>query len=927
MKPNPIPHIIFILLCSINMSAQDLTVSIQAGQWSFIEFAVESEKQTGARFIYQEDWVEDLVVSLNEGKRDLTDVIDIFFSGKELYYYIDPDKNIFITPGTSLVTELPEYHIEDSIILKENGGQDAGLTASEQRYARGRIKGKIETITIGQNDNNKAGSAVVINGLITEKETGEPLIGATIYIEELERGYVTNTNGRFAISLPRGRYLARFNCLGKEEIHYYLQVLSGGTLNIELQNKLYPIHEITISSSQQDQIRSLQTGFNQLSIKSMKEIPVVMGEMDVLKVVQMLPGIQSVGEGSAGINIRGSSADQNMFYINNVPVYNTSHLFGFFSAFNPDIIKDFSLYKSSLPAKFGGKLSSVIDITSRQGNRKKYTARGGISPITAHVAIEGPVRKDRSSFVLGVRSTYSDWILSRMQDYDLRNSSGLFYDICANYSTAPDDNNLFKVFGYHSKDRFSLAAQNIYEYSNTGGSVNWWHRFSPALSTDLTAIFSQYENQHTDSSLSYEAYQHKYRINHYELRNDYNWMPGGSHKIGFGADLILYDFDRGKILPAGEVSNRKKVVLGTEKGIEGAVYLSDEVQLFPKMSLYGGIRYSFYGYLGPQTVYKYIPGNPRTDEYISDTLNFESGRSVKNYSGPEIRVTLNYQTGASSSVKLSYSGMRQYLYMLSNTIAISPVDQWKLCDYHVRPSLSHHFSAGYYRDFNNGNINVTSELYFKISNNIPEYKDGADFISKPNIETEVLQGKQNAYGIELMGKKNNGKLTGWVSFTYSRSLIQVDGINSWDEINSGERYPANYDIPFSFNGIINYRMNRRLSLSSNLVYHTGRPVTYPLNTFYIDNIKYIQYSSRNYYRIPDYFRADLSVNLEGNLKSHKVGHSFWMLSVYNLTGRKNAYSVFFRVEDGKINGYKLSIFGRPVVTLSWNFKFGNYASE
>jgi len=926
MKNLLISYCVVFLFLPVSLMAQDLTVNLKSGPLSFTEFTSYAEKQAGIRFVYKEEWVKDLSVSITEGIKSIKSVLDFFFSGKDLYYYIDPWKNIFITQGIRLLTELPEFQIEDSIIQEGKGNMENEITSSEQRYARGRINGVIETITVGQKDNT-TGGLVVINGLITEKETGEPLIGATIYIEELQRGFATNTNGQYAISLPRGRYLAQFNCLGKEEIHYWLQVLSGGTLKIELQNKLYPIHEITVSAEQHDQVRSLQTGFNQLSVKSMKEIPVVMGELDVLKVVQMLPGIQSVGEGSAGINIRGSSADQNMFYMNNVPVYNTSHLFGFFSAFNPDIIKDFSLYKSSLPAKFGGKLSSVVDITSRQGNKKKYTARGGISPITAHVATEGPVIKDRSSFVIGVRSTYSDWILSRMQDPNLRKSSGLFYDLCANYTTTPDDKNLYKAFAYHSMDRFSLAAQNIYEYSNSGGSLNWWHRFSPSLSADFITIFSRYENQHIDSSLSYEAYQHKYSINHYEFRNDYIWMPGKSNKIGFGGNVIFYDFNRGQVLPAGDLSARKEVKLGTEKGIEGAIYLSDEIQLIPRLSIYGGLRYSFYGYMGPQTVFKYIPGNPRTDEYISDTLNYKNGRFIKNYSGPEARVILNYQTGTSSSVKFSYSTMRQYLFMLSNTIAISPVDQWKLCDYHISPLVSHQFSAGYYKDFYNGSINISSELYYKFSKNIPEYKDGADFISKPNIETEILQGRQNAYGIELLCKKNNGKLTGWISFTYARSLLQVKGNNPWDEINSGKQYPANYDIPFSFNGIINYRLNRRLSLSSNLVYHTGRPVTYPLNAFYIDNIKYIQYSSRNYYRIPDYFRADLSINLEGNLKSRKVGHSFWMLSIYNLTGRRNAYSVFFKVENGRINGYRLSIFGRPIVTLSWNFKFGNYASE
>jgi hypothetical protein len=922
-----VQYTIIILFCSLTVGAQDLPLSLNAGQYSFKEFVKEAERQTGARFIYRNEWVEDLTVSITANERNITEVMDACLKGGNFYYYIDQDKNVFITRGMPLVTKLSEFKNEkiDTTLNQKITGEE--LTASEKRYMKGQTQGIIETITIGKKDNITQQVLSIVNGKITDKESGEPLIGATIYIEDLSKGYVTDINGHFTLTLPAGKYLTRFNCLGKEELHYYLQILSSGILNIELENKLYPIHEITISASQTDQVRSLQTGFNQLSIKSMKEIPVVMGEMDVLKVVRMLPGVQNVGEGSAGVNIRGSAADQNIFYINKVPVYNTSHLFGFFSAFNPDIIKDFSIYKSGLPAQYGGKLASVIEINSRQGNRKKYTARGGISPITAHIAIEGPVIKEQSSFILSARSTYSDWILSLIENPDLKNSNALFYDLSANYNTAPNEHNLLKVFGYYSKDRFSLASTNIYNYSNAGASVSWWHQFSPKLDADFTAVFSQYEFQNIDSSLIYEAYQHQYRINHYELRSDFTWLKGRSHKAGMGGSIILYDLDRGEILPIGDKSTRKEVVLGKEKGIEGAIYISDEIQLLPKLSIYCGLRYSFYGYLGPQNVYTYYPGNPRTDEYISDTLYFESGEFIKSYSGPEARMALNYQTGKNSSVKISFDNTRQYMYMLSNTIAISPVDQWKLCDYHVRPSTSNQILAGYYQDFFNGNIHVSSELYYKISGNIPEYKDGADFISKSNIETEVLQGKQKAYGIELMCKKNNGKITGWLSFTYSKSLIHVDGTNSWDKINDGKIYPSNYDIPVSLNAIINYRLNRRLSLSSNLVYHTGRPVTYPVSSFYIDEIKYIQYSSRNYYRIPDYFRVDMSFNLEGNLKSRKVGHSFWMLSIYNLTGRKNAYSVFFRVENDAINGYKLSVFGVPVVTLSWNFKFGNYASD
>jgi hypothetical protein len=668
-------------------------------------------------------------------------------------------------------------------------------------------------------------------------------------------------------------------------------------------------------------------GFTQISIKNIKEIPVVLGEKDVLKVVQMLPGVQNSGEGSAGINVRGSAVDQNMFLLNKIPVYNTSHLFGFFSAFNPDIIRDFSFYKSNLPAKYGGRLASVIDISSRQGNNKNFTARGGVSPITAKIAIEGPIIKDRSSYVLSARSTYSDWILKRMEDPALRNSDAQFYDLAAGINTKLNDRNLVKVFGYYSNDRFRLASTELYQYSNAGASLDWWHQVSSILSANTSFAMSHYQFDHQNNSLPLEAYQHDYRINHYELKSDFTWIPGYRHKVTFGGNAILYDIDRGEILPMGKESSRKPVTLGMENGIEGGIYISDQVQISDRLSIYAGLRYSFYAYMGPQTVYKYTPDNPSEAKFIEDSLYFSNGEIVSFYSGPEIRASTTYLTGTNNSVKLSYNKTRQYLYMLSNTIALSPTDQWKLADYHIRPQSADQVSIGFYQDFNRKFLNFSAEVYYKMVNDVVEYKDGANFIYSPQIETEVLQGKQQAYGIELMMKKNAGNLSGWLSFTYAKSLIKVDGENYWEQINQGNWYPANYDIPFSLNGVMNLRANRRLSVSSNIVYHTGRPITYPVTIFQMDDNRYISYSGRNEYRIPDYFRLDLSINLEGNLKSRKFWHSYWMLNIYNLTGRNNAYSVFFKNEDGKINGYKMSIFSQPIITLSWNFKLGNYASD
>ncbi len=918
--------ILFILAHSF-AAAQGPVITGNFTELAFDEFTREVEKLVPVKFVYRKEWTREIRISASGDNMELFKILSDHLSRNNLYYFSSGNR-IFITRDNPLVDVLPDYEgIDEASGPSQDSLETQTLTEAEKLYIEGRRKSTMKTLYVGSPTDHVNGQGAVINGNIRDTETGEAMVGATIYVQELSRGFITDINGYFTMSIPAGAYIFRFNCLGMNELQYKMEVRSSGEVDIEMTRRLYPIDEITVKSGEFNNVRGLQMGFTQISIKNIKEIPVVLGEKDVLKVVHMLPGVQNAGEGSAGINVRGSAVDQNMFLLNKIPVYNTSHLFGFFSAFNPDIIRDFSFYKSNLPAKYGGRLASVIDISSRQGNNKNFTARGGISPITAKIALEGPIIKDKSSYVLSARSTYSDWILNRMEDADLRNSNAQFYDLAAGITTKLNDRNLIKVFGYYSKDEFSLASTEQFQYSNVGASLDWWHQISSIISSNTSFAMSQYQFDHQNNSLPLEAYQHDYQINHYELKSDFTWIPGYRHNVTFGGNAILYDIDRGEILPLGEESSRKPVILGTENGIEGGIHISDQVQVNERLSIYAGLRYSFYAYLGPQTVYEYAPNNPVGPEYIEDTLSFSDGEVISFYSGPEIRASATYLTGTNNSVKLSYNKTRQYLYMLSNTIALSPTDQWKLADYHVSPQSAGQVSIGFYQDFNRKFLNFSAEVYYKMVNDIVEYRDGANFISSQQIETEILQGKQKAYGIELMMRKHTGKLSGWLSFTYARSLIKVDGENNWEQINQGNWYPANYDIPFSTNAVMNLRANRRLSFSSNLVYHTGRPITYPVTMFNLDDKRYIAYSGRNEHRIPDYFRLDLSVNLEGNLKSRKFWHSYWMLNIYNLTGRKNAYSVFFKNEEGKIKGYKMSIFSRPIVTLSWNFKLGNYASD
>jgi hypothetical protein len=920
--------VIFLVAMQTVAQEHDVTFSGNLTGLPFSEFVDYVEQQTDAHFFYLEDWIKEIRISISGDQISLQRTLSNVLPGAGLYFYIDEDLKIFIYTEQAIIFTLPDYSVKDrSSGISPDGEQGNDLTNIEQRYIEGRKSGLRETIVIGTESGSDSQSGVVVYGKVVDRVSREPLIGATIYVKELEKGVITDVDGRFSMVLRPGKYSVDFNCMGMEEEEYYLDVHSGGNLDIFMNRGLIPIKEVVIEAKRFNNVKGIQMGFERLNYKSVKEIPMAFGEKDMLKVAQMLPGVQNVGEGATGFNVRGSAADQNMICVNKVPVYNSSHLFGFFSSFSPDIVKDFSLYKSNLPANYGGRLASFLDISTRQGNLNNYTARGGISPITGHIAVEGPVVKNKSAFVLSARSTYSDWILKRLDDLELRNSDASFYDLAGTLTFEPNEKNLIKTFGYYSSDKFSLGSTNQYDYANAGASVNLKHRFNSRISGDLAGVFGEYAFQMVDESLESFAFSHDYRINHYELKTDLNWLSLGSHKLSLGGNVIYYMLDRGNVKPYGDLSLRIPVDLGVENAVETALYFADEITITPRLTLYGGLRYSYYLALGAASVLEFEEGLPKIEANIIGTQQFGAGEVIKRYSGPEPRISFNYLLGSSNSVKFSYNRVRQYLFMLTNTTAISPTDQWKLCDYNISPPFIDQLSAGYYHDFDKIGFSTSLEAYYKMVSNVKEYRDGASFIDNPNIELEILEGDQKAYGLEMMARKNTGRFNGWIAYTYSRSTMHFKSNFPGESINGGVPYPSNYDRPHNLNIVSNLKLDRRFSFSLNMVYTTGRPVTYPISIYYINRIQHIYYSQRNEYRIPDYFRIDLSVNIEGNLKRKKIAHSFWMLNFYNLTGRKNAYSVYFKNEDGAMKGYKLSIFDRLLVTLSWNFKIGNYSSE
>ena len=925
--------IYFVCLFSPHLSNADQKKPLQfSGKLlnaPFSEFADSIESQNNIAVYYKSEWVQQILVTLIGKNLPLIPVLDSILGPEKLTYFVDDYQHLFIYNDSSdLLVDLPKYVIlQQSESIETSGTNDASFSAAEQTYSNSRKILDPETIQIGSVEKTIPGKSVIVTGSITDYDNGEPIVGANLYIPETQKGTTTNANGYFQFSILPGQYEMECTSMGMQPLAFKLIVHSDGEMQLSMKKTLIPLDEVIVKSTRYNNVKGTQMGFESLNYSVLKEIPLVMGERDIINVVKLLPGIQSVGEGAQGYNVRGSSADQNMVYINKVPVYNPSHLFGFFTSFSPEIVADFTLYKSNFPASFGGRLASFFDVRSKQGNMKQFSARAGISAISAYAAMEIPIIKDKSSVILSGRSTYSDWILKKFQDPVLRNSEAGFNDFSSVLTFIPNERTRIKAFGYHSNDRFNLGDQNSYNYGNSGASIDINRRFNQRLNGNFALVFSNYQFSTSDIQQPSSGYIHDYKLMHSELKSDFTWLSSDWQELTAGTSIIYYHLNRGSVNPFGSQSLREPLDLGSENGIESAMYVGDNITINDRFSAYAGLRVSAFMALGPSTVRTYSPGMPMLDENVTDTLYFDKGKTTQTYFGIEPRINLRYLTGNNSSLKFSYNRSTQYLFMLSNTIALSPTDQWKLSDYHIGPESLDQVSLGFYKDFPEIGVSTSLETYFKWGHNILAYRDGANLTDSRYVESETLQGKQRSYGIETMIRKNSGIVNGWLTYSYARSFMQVDDPNPIEQINKGKPFPSNYDRPHSFTMVTNFKRGRRVSYSANIVYMTGRPATYPVSVYYEYDMPYINYSDRNKYRLPDYFRIDISMNMEGNLKKNKLFHSFWMFNVYNLTGRKNAYSVYFKNLDGQIQGYKLSIFAQPIFTVSWNIKLGNYASE
>lgn len=914
--------ILFILIGAVPVvgKAQEQKTRLVNGKFENVYLPVflnEIEAQTPYFFYYVPGQVDSVKVSVTAQNDSLPALLQKALKNTDLLFSIDRNNKVYITKGLKLVTHLPAgFFIAESRPLQVM--RDTVIDYGMENRKKEKITSESKLYEIGIKSNAARGNAI-ITGTVRNARSGEPLVNASVFINN-NYSAVTDAYGKYSLTVPAGKHSLNILALGMKDTRLQLSVYSDGKLDIDLPEQITTLKEVIVASRKLVNINRVQMGVERLSIDNIRRVTSLFGEADVLRVITSLPGVKTVGEASTGFNVRGGSADQNLILYNDATIYNPSHFFGMFSAFNPEIIKDVELYKSSIPAKYGGRLASVLDINSRDGNKKNFTGSAGIGLVTSRVHLEGPIAKDKTSFIFGARSTYANWLL-RFLPAEYENSSASFQDVNLGINHRIDSTSNLYFSGYFSNDRFALNSDTIYAYTNRNFNIKWTKSFNNRLSAAFIAGFDQYTYKVFRESNELSAFELQFGIKQYHAKANFVYYLNQKHSFDFGAGSIHYQLQPGSYQPYDDNSLIIPVNVEEERALENAGYVTYRLSPNNRLSISAGLRYSVYNYMGPQQVNYYAPGLPMTEGNVIDTKQFARNKFINTYAGPEYRVSMRYAFTTDFSVKTSYNSQRQYIHMLSNTTAIAPTDIWKLSDPNIKPQQGDQVSLGIYKNFKSNTIETSVEVYYKRIRDYLDYKPGARLILNHTIETDVISTKGKAYGVEFLVKKPGGKINGWISYTYSRILLRTDTPDPDIRVNRGEYYPANYDKPHDITLAGNFRVNHRFSVSLNSTYSTGRPITLPIGRYYYAGSERVLYSDRNAHRIPDYIRTDFSMNIEGNHKVRQRTHNSWTIGIYNLLGRKNPYSVYFTSENGLVNGYKLSIFGSMLPFVNFNIRF------
>lgn len=767
-----------------------------------------------------------------------------------------------------------------------------------------------------------------LSGTISDANSNETLIGVNISIPELKTGVTTNEYGFYSITIPKGTYTIRITYLGYQTIEETVNLSQNIKNNFKLVGSETVLQEVVIvDNSNKAAIRKPEMSVNKLSISTIKKMPVVLGEVDIIKSLLLLPGVSNAGEGASGFNVRGGGADQNLILLDEATIFNSSHVFGFFSVFNPDAIKDLKLYKGGIPARYGGRASSVLDIYQKDGNSKGFHVNGGIGLITSRILAEGPIVKDKGSFLIGGRSSYAHLFLKLSEEQ--KDNAAYFYDLNTKLSYKLNPNNNLYLSGYFGRDVFSLNKSFTNTYGNATLNLRWNHLFSDKLFSNLSLIYSDY---YYGLDLDFVGFKWDSGIKNYNIKYDFKSYISDKFKLNYGVNGIYYDFNPGTIKPSDEDSGINYDQLDKKYAFEPAIYINAEQEISKRISLSYGLRYSLFYRLGESTVNLYADNNPVTfnsDMQIYEqatpigTKFYEKNKAIKTYNNLEPRFSVGYELTENQSLKASYNRMVQYLQLISNTSSPTPLDVWTPSDNYIKPQIADQVALGYFRNFKENRYTVEVETYYKEVQNRLDYIDGANLIANDAIEQVILNGRLRSYGLEIMLRKNEGKLNGWISYTVSKSEQQTPG-RTPDEtgINNGNWYHSVYDKLHNLAVTGSYNLNKKWSFGSNFVFQTGQPVTYPNGQYQYLGITVPSYGLRNENRLPAYHHLDISATLTPNKNDKRNWKGEWVFSIYNVYNRKNAASINFRqnTDTGNNEAVKTSIFG-IVPAVSYNFKF------
>lgn len=767
-----------------------------------------------------------------------------------------------------------------------------------------------------------------LSGTITDLKNNETLIGVNIYIPSLKIGTTTNEYGFYSLTAPVGEHQIEITYVGFQTVEKTVNLNKNTKMNFGLNEGGEELQEVVIKDNKgKINIKSPEMSANKLSIGTIKKMPVVLGEVDVLKSILLLPGVTNAGEGASGFNVRGGGADQNLILLDEATIFNSSHVFGFFSVFNPDAIKDLKLYKGGIPARYGGRASSVLDIYQKDGSSKDFHMNGGIGLISSRILAEGPIVKDRGSFLIGGRASYAHLFLKLSEDQ--KDNSAYFYDLNTKLSYKLNDNNNLYLSGYFGRDVFSLNKSFTNIYGNSTLNLRWNHLFSEKLFSNLSLIYSDY---YYGLDLDFVGFKWDSGIRNYNIKYDFKHYISDKFKLNYGLNGIYYEFNPGTIKPSDSESGINPDQLDKKYAFEPSFYIDAENQLSKKITIAYGLRYSLFYRLGESTVNLYENNNPvvfNSDLQIYekgtpiDTKYYGKNKVIKSFNNFEPRFSASYQLNDDQAIKASYNRMAQYLQLISNTSSPTPLDVWMPSDTYIKPQIADQVALGYFRNIKNGAYSIEVETYYKEIQNRLDYIDGADLIANNAIEQVILNGQMRAYGLELMFKKNEGKFNGWISYTLSKSEQQTSGRTPEEiGINNGQWYSSAYDKTHNLAITSAYNLNEKWSFGANFALQSGQPVTYPNGQYEYLGITVPNYGLRNENRLPAYHHLDISATLTPRKNKDRNWKGEWVFSIYNLYNRQNAASINFRqnIDTGQNEAVKTSIFG-IVPAVSYNFKF------